>query len=159
MLLPIPEKPWQHITADFVIQLPPSGEYIAILVIVNRLTKMAIFVPTTLDTDAPLPLFAQLFINYVYSKHGLPYTLVTNHGTQFMSRFWNTLVGLLGLELEFSMAYLLQTDGQIDIVNQWLDQYLHLYTDYKQPDLALLLPIAELCYNSSDHSSSGIPPI
>ena len=138
-------------------QLPASSEYNAILVIVDRLTKMAILVPTISNINAPL--FTQLFINHVYSKHGVPNTLVTDRGTQSTSRFWNTIAGLLGLESRFSTAYHPQTDGQTEIVNQWLDQYLCLYMNYKQLDWASLLPIAELCYNSSEHSSSGISPI
>ena len=76
-------------------------------------------------------MFARLFINHIYSKHGLPDTLVTDCGTQFTSRFWNTIADLLNVESKFSTSYHPQTDGQTEIVNQWLDQYLRLYSDYE----------------------------
>ena len=157
MSLPVPERPWQHVTADFIVQLPPSNGYDAILVVVDRLTKMAIFVPTTSDIDAPL--FAKLFINHVYSKHGLPDTLTTDRGTQFKSRFWTTMAELLGVQSKFSTSYHPQTDGQTEIVNQWLEQYLRLYSDFEQSNWSGLLPVAELCYNTTVHSSTGVSPI
>ncbi|SPC60765.1 uncharacterized protein UHOD_11147 [Ustilago sp. UG-2017b] len=68
--LPVPPHPWSSISMDLIEQLPPSSDFTAILVVVNRLTKMATFVPTTNTLDAPE--LAKLFLHHVYSKHGLP---------------------------------------------------------------------------------------
>ena len=48
----IPEKPWTHISADFITKLPLAQGYDAILVVVDQLTKMVHFIPTTEKTMA-----------------------------------------------------------------------------------------------------------
>ena len=57
-------------TMDYIISLPPSQGYSAILVIVDRFSKMAHFIPTTNEVDAPTT--ASLFLNNIYKLHGLP---------------------------------------------------------------------------------------
>ena len=68
--LPIPERPWDSISMDFIEQLPSSSGYTAILVIVDRLSKQAVFIPTH-DTITSAEL-AKLFVLHVFSKHGVP---------------------------------------------------------------------------------------
>jgi hypothetical protein len=68
--LPILEKPWNSISMDFIEQLPDSDGFTAILVIVDRLSKQAIFIPTH-DTITSAQL-AVLFVLHVFSKHGVP---------------------------------------------------------------------------------------
>ncbi|SOV09357.1 uncharacterized protein UDID_18561 [Ustilago sp. UG-2017a] len=70
----VPPHPWSSISMNLIEQLPPSSDFTAILVVVDRLTKMAIFVPTTNELDAPE--LAKLFLRHVYSKHGLPTSIV-----------------------------------------------------------------------------------
>ena len=118
---------------------------------------MSIFAPTTSSVTSED--FASLFTKYVYARHGIPDTLTTDCGTQFTAQFWSTLAELLNLESNLSTAYHPQTDGQTEIVNQWLDQYIRLYCDYSQDDWNSLLPVAELCYNNTPHRSTGTSPI
>src|SRR5258708_7705742 len=68
--LPIPSRPWSSISMDFIEQLPASENFSAILVVVDCLTKQAIFIPShdTVNT----PQVAQLFLTHVFSKHGVP---------------------------------------------------------------------------------------
>ncbi|KIK12769.1 hypothetical protein PISMIDRAFT_18502 [Pisolithus microcarpus 441] len=68
--LPVPERPWNSISMDFIEQLPNSGTHTAILVVVDRLSKQAIFIPT--DNTITSPQLAQLFLLHVFSKHGVP---------------------------------------------------------------------------------------
>ena len=68
--LPIPEQPWNSISMDFIEKLPPSSGFDTILVIVDRLTKQSIFIPTVDTINAQL--LAKLFILHVFSKHGVP---------------------------------------------------------------------------------------
>ena len=69
--LPVPEKPWNSISLDFIEKLLPSSSgYTAILVIVDRMTKQGLFIPTH-DTITSLQL-VQLFVLHVFSKHGIP---------------------------------------------------------------------------------------
>src|SRR6266446_2915985 len=76
--LPIPEKPWNSISMDFIEQLPSSEDFTAILVIVDRLSKQSIFIPTH-DTITSIQL-AQLFVLPVYSKHGVPSHVTSERG-------------------------------------------------------------------------------
>src|SRR3981189_3316999 len=68
--LPIGEQPWDSISMDFIEGLPLSDGHDMILVIVDRLTKMALFIPTFSDIDSAE--VAMLFLRYVFAKHGTP---------------------------------------------------------------------------------------
>jgi hypothetical protein len=97
---------------DFIGPLPPSDHYNCILVVINRLTKMAHFILTTMDISAPN--IAQLFMDHIYHLHGLPETIVSDRDTHFTSKFWKALFTLLGTKLMFSTAFHPQTDGQTE---------------------------------------------
>jgi hypothetical protein len=100
--------------------------------------------------------FAKLFVNYVYSNHGLPDTMVTDRGSIFTSRCWRSIAKLLNIDHKYSTAYHPQTDGQTEIVNQWLEQYIRMYTAFDQSDWVELLRMAEFCYNATRHSTTGM---
>jgi hypothetical protein len=141
---------------DFIEKLPTSDGYDSILVVVDRLTKLAIFVPTTTSLSARG--LADLFVRHVFSKHGVPVDIVSDRGTKFTSAFWSSLSAALGIKQNLSTAYHLQTDGQTERVNQVLEQYLHLYVNYDQDNWAALLPLAEFAYNNAPHSSTNMSP-
>ncbi|SOV04857.1 uncharacterized protein UDID_17215 [Ustilago sp. UG-2017a] len=154
--LPVPPHPWSSISMDLIEQLPPSSDFTAILVVVDRLTKMAIFVPTTNELDAPK--LAKLFLHHVYSKHGLPTSIVSDRGSEFTSHFWRSLSTLLGIENHFSSAYHPQSDGQTKRINQVLEQFLRGYSNHLQTDWSDLLPLAEFSYNNAEHASTQLTP-
>ena len=110
--LPVPSGPWKGITVDFITDLPPSNACDAILVFVDRFTKMAHLVPCNKTTDAPM--FARFFLDYVVRLHGLPESIVSDRGSVFTSRFWTTLATLLGIKGRLSTAFHPQTDGQTE---------------------------------------------
>jgi len=87
MPLEIPSWPWEGVTMDFFTDLPESmaSGYTGILIIVDRLTKMAIYLPCQKDINSPE--LARLFFEHVICKRGVPDNIVTNHGTLFTSRF------------------------------------------------------------------------
>src|SRR5882672_1201460 len=68
--LPIPKKPWNSISMDFIEKLPPSSGYTLILVIVDHLSKQSLFILTHYTIMSQQ--LAQLFILHVFSKHGVP---------------------------------------------------------------------------------------
>ena len=68
--LPVPEQPWNSISMDLIEHLPNSSGHTALLVVVDRLSKQGIFIPTTDDITAPE--LTRLFIIHVFSKHGVP---------------------------------------------------------------------------------------
>ena len=115
---------------DFIEQLPPSDGFDTILVVVDRLTKMALFIPTYATDDAPR--LASILLTHVFSKHGTPVDIVSDRGKHFVSRFWASLCTLLGIKSNLSTAYHPETDGQTECVNQILKQYLRLYINYEQ---------------------------
>lgn len=154
--LPIPPYPWSSISMDLIEQLPSSNGFNSILVVVDRLTKQAIFTPTTTNLTAEE--LARLYVTHVFSKHGLPQNIVSDRGSEFTSRFWRAFSEMLGIDLLFSTAFHPETDGQTERVNQVLEQYLRTYADYKQSNWASLLPLAEFAYNNSPHSSTGVSP-
>src|SRR5579859_6555758 len=81
--LPIPAGPWQSVSMDFVMDLPPSSGYNTIYVCVDRLTKMAHFILTTTEVTAEET--ARLYCCEVWRLHGLPADIVSDRGAQFVS--------------------------------------------------------------------------
>lgn len=154
--LPIPDRPWSSLSMDFIEGLPPSATYDSILVVVDRLTKMALFIPTHKTLTSPQ--LARLFIQHVFSKHGVPTDIVSDRGRHFISRFWADLCASLKIKSNLSTAYHPETDGQTERVNQILEQYLRLYTNYQQDDWVDLLPLAEFAYNNTPHSATSVSP-
>ena len=154
--LPVPQRPWSSISMDFIEQLPESEGYDSILVVVCRLTKAALFIPTTTTLTATQ--FAKLFIANVFSKHGVPSDIVSDRGNKFTSLFWKALSNGLGIQQNLSTAYHPQTDGQTERVNQIIETYLRLYINYQQDNWSSFLPLAEFAYNNSPHSATGESP-
>src|SRR5882724_13317992 len=139
---------------DFIEGLPLSGGHDTILVIVCRLTKMALFIPTFRDIDAED--LSRIFLSQVFAKHGTPTDIVSDRGKHFVSRFWRSLCQLLGIKANLSTAYHPETNGQTEQVNQILEQYLWVYINYQQDNWVSLLPLAEFAYNNTLHSVTTV---
>jgi hypothetical protein len=154
--LPAATKPWSSVTMDFIVELPKSQDYNAILVVVDRMTKLSHFIPCTTNITAEET--ATLFINNVFKLHGLPDEIISDRGPQFKSQFWKTLFSTLEVKVKLSTAYHPQTDGQTERTNQTLEQYLRAFTNYQQDDWAELLPLAEFTYNNSYHTAIKCSP-
>ncbi|EIW71197.1 hypothetical protein TREMEDRAFT_26998 [Tremella mesenterica DSM 1558] len=154
--LPVPTLPWTDISMDMVGPLPKSTEFDAILVIVDRLTKMARFIPCTTGLTANK--VADIYIKEIFSKHGVPRTIVSDRGTQFTAEIWKEICQFLGIKNLYSTAYHPQTDGQTERVNQQMEILLGMYVNYNMDNWDQLLPIAEFAYNCSPHSSHGLCP-
>jgi IS30 family transposase len=127
--LPIPEQPWNSISMDFIEKLPKSSGYDTILVIVDRLTKQSIFIPTY-DTITSAQL-AQHFVTHIFSKHGIPSHVTSDRGSEFVSSFFRTLGKALDMNLHFTSGYHPEGDGQMERTNQTLEQYLRIYCNYQ----------------------------
>jgi len=126
--LPISERPWNSISMDFIEKLPSSFRFDTILVIVNQLTKQAIFIPTY-DTIISADL-ACLFVLHVFSKHSVPSHVTSDRGSEFVSNFFQSLGTALDMQLHFTLGYHPKGDGQTERMNQTLKQYLHVYCNY-----------------------------
>ncbi|KAK1607032.1 hypothetical protein QYE76_030705 [Lolium multiflorum] len=154
--LPAPAGAWQDITVDFIEGLPMSEGANTILVVVDRFTKYAHFLP--LKHPFTSQQVARLFVDSVVKLHGMPHSIVSDRDRIFTSHFWRLLFSKLGTKLKFTTAYHPQTDGQSERVNQSLEMYLRCSIQENPKQWRAWLPSAELWYNSSFHSSIGCSP-
>jgi hypothetical protein len=107
---------------DFVEGLPKSQGYSVIMVVVDRLTKYAHFIPVKHPYTASQ--VAQLFFDNIVKLHGVPRTIVSDRDKVFTSQFWRDLFQLLGTQLHLSSSYHLQSDGQTERINHCLEMFL-----------------------------------
>jgi len=148
----IPEKPWMYILADFITKLPLAQGYNTILVVVDWLTKMVHFIPTAEKTMAEG--LAKLFRDNVWKLHGLPKSIISDRGLQFMVGLMRELNQILGIKSKMSTVFHPQTDGQTERVNQELEQYLRMFIDHRQEQWPDWLGMAEFAYNNKTHSNT-----
>jgi hypothetical protein len=107
--LSIPKKPWSSISMDFITNLSSSKTFDSVFVVVDRLTKMAHFMPcnkTIIGEET-----ARLFMDNIYKYHGLPDEIISDRGSQFISKFWQSLFKILKIKIKLSYAYHPQTNG------------------------------------------------
>jgi transposase InsO family protein len=139
---------------DFVKGLPLSQGYNVIMVVVDRLSKYAHFVP--LKHSYTTVSVAKCFLNNVVKLHGMPLSIVSDHDKIFISTFWKSLFKLHGTTLCYSSSYHPQSDGQIEVVNRTLEQYLYCFS-YDQPKGWMeWLAWAEYGYNTAVHSATKV---
>jgi hypothetical protein len=155
--LPIPTWKWEDISMDFIVGLPRTAKgYDSIWVIIDRLTKIAHFLPV--KTYYPVLTYAQMYIARILSFHGVPKIIVSDRGPQFVSKFWEELHKSLGTKLLHISAYHPQTSGQTERVNHILEDMLRasvLEFPQKWDDC---LPLAEFSYNNSYQESIKMAP-
>jgi hypothetical protein len=142
---------------DFIVGLPRTERgFDSIWVIVDRLTKVADFLPVkTKYSSAKL---AELYMERIVSLHGVPKKIVSDRGTQFTSHYWQKLHESLGAKLNFSTAYHPQTDGQNERTNQILEDMLRACALQYGSSWDKSLPYAEFSYNNSYQKSLQMAP-
>jgi transposase InsO family protein len=114
---------------DFITDLPTVRAKNSILVVVDRLTKMAHFTPCSKSITVEKT--AQLILDGIVRLHGLPEEIVSDRGPQFASKFWRRLFELLGVDIRLSSAFHPETDGQTERTNQTFEQYLRCTVNYQ----------------------------
>lgn len=154
--LPIPQRPWAVISLVFIEGLPKSGGFNAILVVVDKFSKYAHFIPlthhfTTLD-------IAKVFMQEVFKLHGLSLGIISDRDRIFTGQVWQELFRLCRTELKMSSSYHLQTDGQTERVNQCLETYLRCSVHSCPGNWSKCLALAEYWYNTCFHSPLGRTP-
>jgi hypothetical protein len=154
--LPVPERVWEDISLDFIVRLPSFQTHTVILVVVDRLSKAAHF--GSLPTHFTAAKVAELFATMVCMLHGMPKSIVSDRDPIFLSHFWQELFRLSGTKLRMSTAYHPQSDGQTEIVNKVLQQYLRCFVHDKPKQWGKFLHWAEWHYNTAIHTSTGLSP-
>lgn len=155
--LPIPQRKWEQVTMDFITQLPKTtAGYDAILVCVDKLTKMVHLAPT--HTTATAVDTAELYFDSIVRLHGIQASIISDRDTRFTSRFWEALWQLCGTKLARSTAFHPQTDGQTERTNRTLEEILRAYVDDKHTDWDQRLSAAEFAINNAPSASTGFSP-
>ena len=146
---------------DFITDLPLSSTYgsttwDSILVVVDKLTKMAYYIPVRKTLSVAD--FIEVFIQDVVKHHDMPEVLVTDRDKLFTSEKWASFCFYMRCHCNLLTVFHPQTDRQTERQNQSLEVYLHIFVDEQQEDWAKLLPCAEFLYNHSIHAATGKSP-
>jgi hypothetical protein len=142
---------------DFVTGLPRTQKgNNSIWVIIDRLTKVAHFIPV--KTTFGGATLAQIYLKEIVRLHGIPRKIVSDRGTQFTSKFWMSLQQAMGTKLDFSTAYHPQSGGQTERVNKVLEDLLRAYVLTFDRNWESSLPYAEFSYNNNYHASIKMSP-
>ena len=158
--LPPPSRPWKEISIDLITQLPVSlrgtDEFNAILTIVDRYTKMAVFLPIHDTIDAAD--LAELMHTEVELRFGPPSGITSDRDSRITSKFWAEVSYYSMIKRRMSTAFHPQTDGQTEILNKIVENYLRAYVNLEQMNWAKLLPTAAFAYNNSMNHTLRMSP-
>ncbi|KAF8749466.1 hypothetical protein RHS01_09962 [Rhizoctonia solani] len=154
-LLSVPAGPWD-ISYDFIVKFPKCKGYDSVLLVVDRFLKMMHLVPC--KETATAEDVAQMFLEHVWKLHGTPKRTVSDRGTTFNSKFLKALYKSLQITPSFSTAYHPQSDGQTEIMNQWLEAYLRPFINRRQSDWVDWLPLAGFAHNNARSKATGKLP-
>lgn len=152
----IPERFWSVVTMDFVEGLPKSGGNTTILVVVDKLSKFGHFL--SLKHPYTAVTVAQLFLDHITKLYGMPEKIISDRDPLFLSNFWKELFRVHKITLAHSTAYHPQSDGQTEVLDRCLETYLRCFTLEAPTTWAKWLPLAQLWYNTSHHSSLKMSP-
>jgi len=150
-----------HWSMDFVVGLPLArtrrGEIVdAVLVIVDRLSKYALYIPVPGNIDGSS--LADVVEEAIVARFGTPMSIVSDRGSLFTSKFWGALMRRWHTKGRLSTAFHPQTDGLTERQNQTMEAYLRCYINYDQDDWPYWLIWAEAAYNGAEHASLRCSP-
>ena len=152
----IPTRPWEIVSMDLLTDLPESEGYDAILVVVDRFSKMIRLIRVTKKLTAFA--LARLCWDHVWKDFGLPRIIISDRGPQFASNFIKAHNEMLGITTSLSTAYHPQSDGQSERMIQEVQKTLRMYVNHYQNDWAAKLSTIEFASNNAVKSSTGYTP-
>jgi hypothetical protein len=152
--LPILERPWNAMSMDFILGLPRTQRgYDSIFVVVDIFSKMTHFIPCQKTSDTTH--IANMFFKEVVKLHGLPRSIVSDRDTKFVGHFWRNLWKNMGTSFSFISANHPQTDGQTEVVNRILGDFLRSLVTEHHNQWDHILPQEKFAYNDSLNRSTG----
>jgi transposase InsO family protein len=155
--LDIPEWKWDKVEMDFITGFPRSQKgHDAIFVVIDRFSKVAHFLPVKETITASQ--LADLYVSRIVSLHGVPLEISSDRGSLFTSRFWKGFQEAMGTHLSFSTAFHPRTQGQVERVNQVLEDMLRACVISFGKKWEESLPYAEFSYNNSYQASLKMAP-
>lgn len=158
--LELPSYPGDAYSLDFVVALPimtfQGQEVDSVLVVVERMTRLAIFIPTRTTVTALE--VASLLIDHVFTRFGFPLKLIGDRDPRWTSLPFQEVAKALGVKLALSTAHHPQTDGMTEALNKWMEIALRMYTSTGGPNWALRLAGLAFAYNLLKHSSTRKSP-
>ena len=155
-LLEIPQGPWQEISIDIIGPLLKSNGINAIVVIVDKFTKIIHLKATMMNISSEG--IAKIYRDNIWKLHEILRKVLSDRGPQFASKFMEELTKALGTKRQLSTAYHPQTDGQTERINQEIGMFLRHYVNYQQDDWTEWLAVAEFQYNDKRHATTGRTP-
>ncbi|GKA29104.1 putative reverse transcriptase domain-containing protein [Tanacetum coccineum] len=153
----IPQWKWDNIMIDFVTKLPKSSKgYDTIWVIVDRLTKSAIFVP--MSKSDPMEKVARMYLKEVVTRHGIPVSIICDRDPSFAKNIWRSLQKALGTNLDMSIMYHPQTNRKTERTIQTLEDMLRTCAIDFRKGWVNHFPLVEFSYNNTYHASIKVAP-
>ncbi len=155
--VPAGEGPFQYVSMDLITDLPRSEGFDSILTIVNQgCSKAAKFIPCNKMIDGPG--MAQEYLRHLVPWFGIPKCIISNRNPWFASHFCKAFCKALGIQQNLSTVFHPRTDGQMEWMNAWIEQYLRPWTTGWQNNWAKLLLIAEFAHNSWKNDTTHHSP-
>jgi hypothetical protein len=142
---------------DFITKLPRTNkQHDSIMVLVDKLTKAAHFIPVKLTHKATN--IVDIYMREIARLHGIPKTIVSNRDPKFTSKFWKRLFNGFGTNLNFSTTYHPESDGQTKRVNQVIEYMLRMYVMDKPSKWEDYLHLVDFAYNNGYQTSLKMSP-
>jgi hypothetical protein len=154
--LPIPSSRWESIAMDFLTGFPSISGKDSLLVVVDRFSKRAHFIPVPVSITAEST--AKVIIREVVRLHGVPKSIVSDRDPRFTSACWEHLWSSVGTNLLMSTSSHPQTDGITERTNRTILSMLRATLSSNPGNWLELVPLLEFAYNSAVHSSTGVSP-
>jgi hypothetical protein len=155
--LPTPSRPWESISMDYMSGLPSTkhdNDYV--FLVTDRFLKMSIMLAC--KNNIAVEANAKLFFERVWVHIGIPQSIVSDRDNRFLSTFWSSLWSMLDMKLTKSTTFHLQTDGQIEFINQMIVHILRMYNSKHPCTCDESLPYVQHNYNQALHSSTSQNP-
>lgn len=154
--LPVPQRPWSHISMDFVTGLPPSRGNTTILTVVDCFSKMAHFISLAKLPSAKE--IAEVMMSHVFRIHGFLSDIISDRGPQFVSRFWKEFCQLFGATISMSSGNHPQSNGQTERLNQELKTCLRCLVSQNHATWSEHLTWVEYAHNTLLSAATVLSP-